>query len=88
MLMREFPLPSDANRELGSKLNHNSLRKRHEVVASAFGTDQPYACKSAPLREWSFTFQMNIFILTLWPSSCCSRYKSEIPEARRCLSSS
>jgi hypothetical protein len=45
MLMQEFPLPKDANKDLGNSLIHNGTRKRHEVVASAIGTGQPYACK-------------------------------------------
>jgi hypothetical protein len=54
MLMREFPLPSDANKELGNRVIHNSIRKRHEVVASAIGTNQPYACKLCNLSENHF----------------------------------
>ena len=56
MLMDEFPLPSDANKELGNRLIHNSIRKRHEVVASAIGGGQPYACKfhSCTKRDSSF----------------------------------
>jgi hypothetical protein len=48
MLISDFPLPVDANTELGNRLIHNGLRKRHEVVASEIGTGKPYACKRAP----------------------------------------
>ncbi|EXJ58569.1 hypothetical protein A1O7_05996 [Cladophialophora yegresii CBS 114405] len=47
MLTRDFPLPNDANRELGNRVIHNSIRKRHEVVASTIGTNQPYAFLAA-----------------------------------------
>ena len=46
MLMGDFPLPDDSNRELGNRLIHRSIRKRHEVVASAIGANRPYVCKS------------------------------------------
>jgi hypothetical protein len=45
MLISEFPLPADGNRDLGNRLIHNGLRKRHEVMASTFGAGKPYACK-------------------------------------------
>ncbi|KAJ9607710.1 hypothetical protein H2200_007788 [Cladophialophora chaetospira] len=45
MLQAQFPLPSDANKELGNRLIHNSVRARHEVVVSSFGRGQPYVCK-------------------------------------------
>ncbi len=45
MLMSEFPLPSDANKELGNRLIHNSVRKRHEVVTSTIGRGQSHVCK-------------------------------------------
>lgn len=45
MLMANFPLPDDANKELGNKLIHNSIRKRHEVVAATIGVQKPYACE-------------------------------------------
>lgn len=45
MLMLDFPLPDDANKELGNRLCHNSIRKHHEVVISTIGTNTPYACK-------------------------------------------
>ncbi|OAL36935.1 hypothetical protein AYO20_03704 [Fonsecaea nubica] len=47
MLIREFPLPDDANKELGSRLIHHSVRKRHEVVASAIGTEKAYVFLAA-----------------------------------------
>ncbi|EXJ71788.1 uncharacterized protein A1O5_05598 [Cladophialophora psammophila CBS 110553] len=47
MLMREFPLPDDANKDLGNRLIRNSIRKRHEVAASAVGPDKPYAYLAA-----------------------------------------
>ncbi|KIX94455.1 uncharacterized protein Z520_09841 [Fonsecaea multimorphosa CBS 102226] len=43
MLIQEVPLPDDANKELANRLVRNSIRKRHEVVASAIGTEKPYA---------------------------------------------
>jgi len=43
MLMENFPLPDDANKEVGNRLIHNSTRKRHEIVAAAIGAHQPYA---------------------------------------------
>ncbi|EXJ77805.1 hypothetical protein A1O3_10034 [Capronia epimyces CBS 606.96] len=46
MLIHEFPLPSDSNKELGNKLLHASIRKRHEVVATNIGAERPYACTS------------------------------------------
>lgn len=46
MLVQEFALPADANQEVGNRLIHNGLRKRHEVVASAIGVDIPYICES------------------------------------------
>ena len=51
ILMHEYSLPDDANKELGNRLIHNSIRKRHEVVASTIGTDQPYACKFRQLHK-------------------------------------
>lgn len=45
MMMQEFPLPIDANKELGNRLIQHGIRKRHEVVASHIGPDQPYACR-------------------------------------------
>ncbi len=45
MLMENFPLPNDANKELGNRLIHNSTRKRHEVVAAAIRSQRPYACE-------------------------------------------
>jgi hypothetical protein len=52
MLMSEFPLPPDANKELGNRLIRNSVRKRHEVVAAYIGMDRPHACKvsSPPIK--------------------------------------
>ncbi|EXJ86048.1 hypothetical protein A1O1_06417 [Capronia coronata CBS 617.96] len=47
MLTREFPLPADSNKELGSRLLHNSVRKRHEVVAANIGAERPYAFLAA-----------------------------------------
>ncbi|KIW95123.1 uncharacterized protein Z519_03707 [Cladophialophora bantiana CBS 173.52] len=47
MLMREFPLPDDANKDLGNRLIRNSIRKRHEVAASIIGPDKPYVYLAA-----------------------------------------
>ncbi|KAK4949768.1 hypothetical protein LTR10_011610 [Elasticomyces elasticus] len=43
MLIDDFPLPKDANKKLGNALIHNSIRKRHEVVAATIGECTPYA---------------------------------------------
>lgn len=51
MLIQEFPLPADSNKELGGKLLHSSIRKRHEVVAAHIGTERPYACESCRNRD-------------------------------------
>ena len=45
MMITEFPLPDDANKEMGNKLIRNGLRKRHEVVAATIGAGKPYVCK-------------------------------------------
>lgn len=45
MLLQDFSLPSDANTETGRRLMHNSVRKRHEVVASHIGSGRPYVCE-------------------------------------------
>lgn len=45
MLTDHFPLPRDANLEVGNRLIHNGVRKHHEVVAKQFGRGAPHACK-------------------------------------------
>ena len=78
MLMLEVPMPSDANKDLGSKLVHNSVRKRHEVVATAVGPEQPYACKLGDLDV-----ELSFIVLSLkCKRSCRGRNESQIPEAR------
>ncbi|KAI1630188.1 acyl-CoA N-acyltransferase [Exophiala viscosa] len=47
MLIDEYPLPRDANKQLGNALIHNSIRKRHEVVAANIGERSPYAYLAA-----------------------------------------
>ncbi|KAK7903157.1 hypothetical protein LTR67_001174 [Exophiala xenobiotica] len=47
MLMDDFPFPGDANKELGKRLIHNSIRKRHEAVAANIGAQRPYAYLAA-----------------------------------------
>jgi hypothetical protein len=44
MLTDHFPLPRDANHELGNRLIHNGVRKHHEMVANHFGHGAPHAC--------------------------------------------
>ncbi|KIX08145.1 uncharacterized protein Z518_02801 [Rhinocladiella mackenziei CBS 650.93] len=39
----EFQLPADANKEVGNKLIHNSIRRRHKVLAPTIGAQKPYA---------------------------------------------
>jgi hypothetical protein len=46
MLKDEFPWPADANAGAGNKLQHNSVRKKHEVVGKWFGPGSPFACMS------------------------------------------
>jgi hypothetical protein len=46
MLIDDFPFPGDANKELGKRLIHNSIRKRHEAVAANIGAQRPYVCES------------------------------------------
>lgn len=53
MLIDDFPLPEDANKDLGNALIHNSIRKRHEVVAVTIGEQTPYACKLKALN-WKY----------------------------------
>lgn len=53
MLIDDFPLPEDANKDLGNALIHNSIRKRHEVVAATIGEQTPYACKLTILKQRS-----------------------------------
>lgn len=45
MLTDHFPLPRDANLEVGNRLIHNSVRKHHEMVAKHFGHGAPHACR-------------------------------------------
>lgn len=45
MLTDHFPLPKDANLEVGNRLIHNGVRKHHEVVAKHFGHGAAHACK-------------------------------------------
>ncbi|KIW52682.1 hypothetical protein PV05_08307 [Exophiala xenobiotica] len=47
MLIDDFPFPSDANKELGNRLIHNSIRKRHEAVAANVGAQRPYVYLAA-----------------------------------------
>lgn len=44
----DFLFPSDANKDAGSKIMQNSLKKRQEVVANHIGHGRPYACNSPP----------------------------------------
>jgi hypothetical protein len=46
MLLEDFPLPADANKEVGCRLMHNGIRKRHELVAAHIGAGRPYICES------------------------------------------
>lgn len=45
LLLDDFPLPQDANKEVGCRLMRNSIRKRHELVTAFVGLEQPYACE-------------------------------------------
>ena len=80
MMMTEFPLPDDANKELGNKLVHNGIRKRHEVVAAAIGTGKPYACE----------FLHSLRLIVAWQSnfrkrSGGARHKPKLPETGGCF---
>lgn len=44
MLTDHFPLPRDANHEVGNRLIHNGVRKHHEMVSKHFGHGAPHAC--------------------------------------------
>ncbi|OQU98400.1 hypothetical protein CLAIMM_04194 [Cladophialophora immunda] len=66
MLMRDFPLPDDAVKELGSRLAHNSIRKRHEVVASAIGTEKPYVYLAAVGTSPKYQKQGAASLLVQW----------------------
>jgi predicted GNAT family N-acyltransferase len=44
MLKDAFPWPEDANAEAGNTMMHNTIRKKHEVLAKWFGMGSPYAC--------------------------------------------
>jgi len=46
MLTDHFPLPRDADLEIGNRLTHNGVRKHHEVVAKHLGHGAPHACSS------------------------------------------
>lgn len=45
MLLDDFPLPDDANKEVGCRLIRNSIRKRHELATAFIGVGRPYACE-------------------------------------------
>ncbi len=55
MLIDDFPFPSDANKELGNRLIHNSIRKRHEAVSANFGAQSPYVCESKLFIQYRTT---------------------------------
>ena len=54
MLTDHFPLPRDANLEVGNRLIHDGVRKHHEVVAKHFGHGAPHACTYSPSRSSIF----------------------------------
>lgn len=78
MLTDHFPLPRDADHEVGNRLVHNGVRKHHEMVARHFGPGAPHACR--------FGFQfLYAPRLTFTYSPVCGGHQSKVLEAGRCF---